>query len=376
MIQKIEYLVTRKIDCLSNKTIVCSMVGYLILYSVTGFVAFIHGGLFGYAHDLTTLSIVAAMVVASVLLYENSLDPTFDSARRQKHYFAHFALFGYCFTVPVTIYLFWVTGAMEIALQVFADNAGAAVTTVTSVGVLAGFLISSVARYNQAQRYGIPFKLTHGGLSEPVSLMVELLAMVAAGLVAPFVIAVMSIGIALSGILTALFVILGMGSLLNFYASNSRKPKMFKDNRGRVIIFLCCVIAVIAAFTWLSFAEPGVGKVLGINVANFIAYLIIGAYAITILISAPILVVSKLSGEEGKYKATAKISGTHYFIAMRHTSTLWICIPCKLSQKKIKLIPGDMVIKALDKINSIQTSSRKVIPITAAPKPPPVHGRA
>ena len=233
---------------------------------------------------------------------------------------------------------------------------------VLAIGPLAGFMIANIAAYNQAEKYGIPFSKVYIGLATPISLMVQLLSLVVVGLITPVFIVFAQLPLYIASFLPA-FIVVGIGSIFRVHPWPMKKIRLIKSRIIKLSIMLGILFIPTASFLGLfllRYNETSINIDAPLTNGFIRLFLFVVAVYISIIFIAIIwLVIDKLMGIDNGLKILAKIEGENckkYFIAMRCSSSHWICLPYEMTNNEITLIEGEIKIKSLDELKGITVS--------------------
>jgi len=217
-----------------------------------------------------------------------------------------------------------------------------------SVTILGAFslLLSNLARYRQAGKLGIPIRAIYqASIGDSIGIWITLLSTLGLGVFIP----VYFLGVTAPW--WVLFVVVAVSCFLaqalskTYIIAGKDKEKIFD---GKTYVsqtdrtwITYTVIALLTALAYLHIHnyyqtlqfvrlyEVQISFFRSYFILLYIAFFMLGIYALFILSALVINILDKLSG--GREKMVTEIDGKTYLVAMRNSQYHWVLVPCEFS---------------------------------------------
>jgi len=216
----------------------------------------------------------------------------------------------------------------------------------TVLGVFA-LLLSNLARYFQANKFGIPIKAIHqASVGDSIGIWITLVGSLGFGIFIPFLLFNAELNwwiIYAAMIITCFFGIL----ISKCYVIGGKKEKRYN---GQVFVYETDKTALSLAYlspafalglmhlrsmyrhAYVSLYETAFAEGFFRNVLMYSAFIVAGIYILMLIPPLIYTIKEKLFG--GMEKMVTEIDGKTYLVAMRNSQYAWILIHCELIEVK------------------------------------------
>jgi hypothetical protein len=197
----------------------------------------------------------------------------------------------------------------------------------TALGAVSLFL-SNIARYTQAQKYGIPIKAMHqANIADSANVWVTLIGVLGFGVIIPVVLLGVDANSWLLGIVVA------VGQFLAFiFTKSTRRTNV--ERKGKVINLTYCVFVLLPILSALGYVRlHGLFPSFTFSFLTVMAFVWVALYLYALGVYFIDGLSAILFGSKGGLM-TVEVDGHLHLIVARSSAYHWIMLPCEYVEYK------------------------------------------
>jgi len=232
---------------------------------------------------------------------------------------------------------------VDYIMNLFADFSSATSFVALSATVLGAIslFLSNIARYTQAQKYGIPIKAMHqANIADSANVWVTLIGVLGFSVILPVVLLGMDANSWLLGFFVA------TGQFLAFFFTKSTR-RTFAKRKGKQINLTYCVFVLSPILSALGYVRlHGLFPFFTFSFLTIMAFILMVLYLCVLAVYFVDGLSSILFGSKGGLM-TVEIDGHLHLIVARSSAYHWIMLPCEYvkCESTIKGKSGEIVVR-------------------------------